>query len=119
MATISDRTPRDVAGSLVRLQEFAIAGSHGRLFHMHLLQTKHRRCTPLLAAAVLVAFTGVALAQQQTSTSQSSLSFWAWLFSSRSASVAATKPKSEVRSESRSSGGCTISSCVRLVGVGL
>jgi hypothetical protein len=90
---------------------------------MNPFQTKHRRCVPILAAALLVAATSVALAEQEASPASSRTNnwFWSW-FSSSPAPAAKPKPASPARVAGQTepvkpNNNCSFN-CITLVGIG-
>jgi hypothetical protein len=94
-----------------------------RPFQMNPLQMKHRRRLPVLAAALLVAATSVALAEPEAAPTQQRSSFWSWLTSSP---APAAKPKPAAPAPARVAGqaepakaNCSsFFSCITLVGIG-
>jgi hypothetical protein len=91
---------------------------------MNPFQMKHRRRGPILAATLLIAATGVALAEQEVSPAPSRTSnwFWSW-FTSSPAPAAKPKPAAPARVAGQTEPGkpnsnCSSFSCVTLVGIG-
>jgi hypothetical protein len=86
---------------------------------MNRVETKHR-CVSLLAAALLVAATGVALADQEAAP-RSSNWLWSW-FTSSPAPVAKPKPApARVAGQTepaKPNNNCSLFNCLTLVGIG-
>jgi len=84
----------------------------------------------ILAATLLVAATGVALAEQTepSSSAQHTSSFWSWLFPSSAPAAAPTKPRpaaappagriASAPEAAKPRQNCTLLTCVILVGIG-
>ncbi len=78
----------------------------------------------ILAATLLFAATGVALAEQTVSSPQQTTSFWSWLFPSTSSAVA-PKPRpaptgrlASAPEPAKPRQNCTLLTCITLVGIG-
>jgi hypothetical protein len=91
---------------------------------MNPFQMMHRRCVPILAAALLLAAAGAALAEQEASPSSSRTNnwFWSW-FTSSPASASKPKPASPARvagqaEPAKPNNNCSFFHCITLVGIG-
>jgi hypothetical protein len=87
------------------------------------MHMNHRRRIPILAAALLVAATGVALAQQDTAPAQRNW-FWSWFSSPPAPAPKPAKPAvqqpARVAAEqpAKPNNNCSFFKCIILVGVG-
>jgi hypothetical protein len=88
---------------------------------MNPFQPKHRRCVPVLAAALLVAVSSVALAEQEAAPQRSTNWFWSWLTPSPAPAAPRTKPATPARVAGQTEQGksnCSFWNCITLVGIG-
>jgi hypothetical protein len=81
-------------------------------------QMKHRRHIPVLAAALLVAASSFALAEQEVASAPRTNNwFWSWL-TSTPAPAAKPKPGTPARVAEPAKPGCVLFNCITLVGIG-
>jgi hypothetical protein len=81
-------------------------------------QMNHRRRIPVLAAALLIAATSVAVAEQESAPASQRFSFWSWLTSSPAPVPKPAAKPARVAEPAKPNSTCTLLSCITLVGIG-